>query len=64
MAFASSAEVTDQAPSDGVLVRVCPPTVTVTMPGASTSVVPPIVGVVSVVIAALPPVIATAGGEL
>ena len=41
---------------------VCPLIVTVTMPGASTSVVPVIVGVVSVVVAAGPPAIVWSPG--
>ncbi len=44
--------------------RVWPAIVTVTIPGASTSVVPEMVGVVSVVIAVAPPSIVTAGGAL
>jgi hypothetical protein len=62
--LASSAEVTDHAPSEGVALRVWPLTVTVTSAGASTSVVPVIVGVVSVVIAPDPPSMLTTGGEL
>ena len=43
---------------------VCPLIVTVTSAGAATSVVPLIVGVVSVVIALAPPLIVTTGGAL
>ena len=43
---------------------VWPAIVTVTTPGASTSVVPLIVGVASVVVAAAPPAMVTAGGAL
>ncbi len=64
MAFARIAEVTDHVPPEGVAVRICPWIVTVTTAGASTSVVPLIVGVVSVVIAVPPPVIVTTGGAL